>query len=316
MFTLTQEGVVSSSLLAQLNSNFSEVTQGSSSGGTTVDFWVRPQAGVGDADGSYAQPFGSMALVRPYMEPGVVIGLEGVLREEFSTPLGVNDVTLLGARSNKPRQATTSGVPNGGGATWMSPSSGGANELLILRSQGWKIENIFFSQSTAAKAAIQILRAGDGPTEADAEHTSIIGCGITGTKYGIEAKGLPNFCIIAGNYIYGLGDSGDVGLQSTTGAGIGTLQGWSIVGNRFFGNAGHIVGGFAAASIDSNVLTRVALGVTTTNMIILTNGANNNVTMNRIQDAVTGATGTYAGGTNDVWVNLYADDGLAAGVPS
>ena len=125
--TLTGGGSFTKANIADINANFASLQ--------SVDLWVRPQYGDDSTgNGTYAKPFATMAGVSRYLTPGLVVGLEGVLREEFTAPLGVNNVTIIGSQA-VPRQATTSGVPNGGGATWLSPS-GGTSWLIRLRAQG------------------------------------------------------------------------------------------------------------------------------------------------------------------------------------
>jgi hypothetical protein len=137
MELITGGGAFTARNIAAINSNFAAVE--------AIDYWVRPQAAVPDADGTYAKPFASLTALGSRVTSGVRIGLEGVLKEEYSSPI-VNDVTIIGARSNTPRQATTSGVPNGGGATWLSPTSG-TGSLLTINGQGWRVENIYFNNT-------------------------------------------------------------------------------------------------------------------------------------------------------------------------
>jgi hypothetical protein len=260
---------------------------------------VRPQVGVNStADGSYARPYATMAGLSAVLKAGMVVGLEGVLFEEYSSPR-VNDVTLVGM-ANLPRQATTSGVANGGGATWLSPS-GGTGALLQPNGQGWTIQNIFFNCSATAAPAIKLVNAGDPPTSNCSEKTSIVGCIITGTDDGIGATDLPNNVYIGGCTIFGCSGSGDLGISSATGAGTGTLNNWVIEDCMFQGNAGHITAPFTSSTIRRNKFSYIYGSVTSTTQIVLTSGSNNSVYDNHfdLPYNTNGITAMFAAGTDD-----------------
>lgn len=312
MVTLTQEGSVTSSLLAQINSNFAEVGGVGSSFGSP-DIWVRPQAGVGDADGSYDKPYGSMALAEAAMFAGAVVGLEGVLREHYTTPLGLNNVTIVGAQYI-PRQATTSGVPNGGGATWLSPSTATNTSALIrVQGQGWTLKNIYFNNSATSNGCVQPYTTGDPPTAADGAHLLIQNCIFTGAAFGVYASGGTNFVRIYNSHFFGFSGSGDIGVAQTAGAGIGTLLGWEIVGCRFYGNASNIVMPFNQAVIRNNQITNG----TAANINLTGGTAPNYVQQNvfNIAAADFDPAGGTTGVTGDVWSN-YLTDAIETGLPA
>jgi hypothetical protein len=103
-----------------------------------------------------------------------MIYLSGVLREQAQAPVGVYDVTILGA-SNQPRQATNGGVPTGGGASWLAPTTVEAGKALLeLIEQSWNIINIQF----APPAALDSIRFRRQETAAipDASHGMVKGC--------------------------------------------------------------------------------------------------------------------------------------------
>lgn len=309
---ITGGGVFTAKNISDLNDNFAAISQ--------PDIWVRPQAAVAGANGTYAKPFGTMAAANPYLRTGMIVGLQGVLLEEYSSAR-VNDITLLGM-GNLPRQATTSGVPNGGGATWLSPTSG-TGALLQPNGQGWRIQNIFFNCSATAAPAIKLVNAGDPPTSNCSEKTSIVGCFITGTDDGIGATDLPNNVLIDGCMIFSCSGSGDIGISSATGAGIGTLNSWVIQNCDFVGNANHIIAPFTGSVIRNNRFSYIYNGVTTTTQVTLTSGANNSVYNNHfdIPYATNGLAAMFAGGTNDRWGPNQFSDAIATtifsfGVPT
>lgn len=297
--TISQQGALDAGVVAQLNANFQAVQP-------RPDYWVRPQASGQVQDGSYAKPFGSMALARPVMTAGVVIGLEGVLFEEFVFPLGVNDITIVGARSNRPRQATTSNVPNGGGATWMTPVAGAATTstpLVTVRGQATSFQNIYFSSSATAAPCVQLLMngGGDPPADASAEHASFYNCIFTGADDGISASGGPNFCVIDGCTFLNFSGSGDIAISSVTGAGVHSLQGWVIKNCEFQGNARHIQAGLTGASIHDNHFSYIFGGTTTSIFYDATGGQDNAVWRNAfdVNSGNAGIAAMFVLGTND-----------------
>jgi hypothetical protein len=279
--------------IQQINANFAAVSN--------PDVWVRPQYGNNNsADGTYARPYATMAGLSAILKPGMVVGVEGVLFEEYSSPR-VNDVTIVGM-ANLPRQATTSGAANGGGATWLSPS-GGTGALLQPNGQGWRVENLFFNNSATAAGCIKLVNAGDPPTSNCSEKFSLIGCILTGTDDGVAALDLPNNVLIDGCTFFGFSGSGDLGISSATGAGTGTLNNWTIQNCTFQGNAGHITAPFTSSTIRNNHFSYIYGSVTSTTQVILTSGSNNSVYGNHfdLPYTTTGLAAMFALGTNDRW---------------
>ena len=312
MQTISGGGVFTKQNINAINANFAELA--------SVDVWVRPQYGSNtgngsqsNALGSYENPYASMAGLSRILEPGLVIGLEGVLLEEFTAPLGVNNVTILGAQ-NVPRQATTSGVPNGGGATWLSPS-GGTSWLLRLRAQGWMVANIYFNNSATAAPCISILTdgAGDPPTDSDGAHALIKNCILTGADDGINVNGGTNFVRIENCTLFGFSGSGDLAISSTAGAGVGTLLDWRILNCKFFNNAGNITAGLSHATIAGCVFENGSAS-----NINLTGGTAPNYVVGNYFN-ITAADFDPAGGTTgvtgDVWSNTLSD-AIETGLPA
>lgn len=300
---VTGGGSFTQANINRINANFAALSG--------VDAWVRPQAAVAGPDGTYAKPYGSMAALAGVIRSGMVIGLEGVLFEQYATPLGVNNVTLLGFQSI-PRQATTSGVANGGGATWLAPSSVTASQsLLRVQGQGWTVSGIYFnSTGITTNGAIEPHTVGDPPTQADGAHLLIDNCIITGAKYGVYCPTGTNYVRIANSEIFGFSDSGDVAIQAT--GGIGTLLDWRIVNCKLFSNANGIIaalnkGWITGCAIDSGTVT-----------ISLTNGtAPNRVIGNSFNIAAADfdPAGGVNGVTGDVWSNTLTDT-IETGLPA
>lgn len=310
--TITQAGVFTNQTKNIINANFAAV-QG-------VDVWVRPQYGNNNGNGSAIYPLGSwenpyatMAGVSSLLRPGLVIGLDGVLKEEFTCPLGVNNVTIIGNQYT-PRQATTSGTPNGGGATWLSPT-GGTGALIKIRAQGWTLQNIYFNNSATANPCIYILTdgAGDPPTDSDGSHLLIDNCILTGSDDGIHVSGGTNFVTIQNSTLFGFSGSGDIAISQETGAGIGTLYGWKILNCRFTNNASNIIMPFNKVVIKGCVID--AGSATTISFVGGT--APNYVQQNAFNIAAADfdPAGGVTGVTGDAWSN-YLTDAVETGLPA
>lgn len=303
--SITGGGVFTAGNIAALNSNFSALSG--------VDYWVRPQAGVSNADGTYDKPYASLAALGSKIVTGVTIGLEGVLFEEYTSVKGVNDVTIVGAYAT-PRQATTGGVANGGGATWLSPS-GGTGALLKVQGQGWTVANLYFNNSATANPCIYLLTdgAGDPPTDADAAHFLAYNCILTGADDGVFVSGGTNWIAFERCFFFGFSGAGDCAVNYTAGAGVGTLTGWRFESCRFTGNATNIALPLSKARI---LNCDIDSGSAVT--INLTGGtASNHVVGNRFNIAAADfdPAGGVTGVTGDVWSNTLTDT-IETGLPA
>lgn len=314
MYTISGGGSFTRSNIDQINSNFSELAGSTATSPTGLSVWVRPQYGNNNNVGTYDRPFATMSGASRAFVPGMTVYLEGVLFEEFTAPI-INDVSIVGA-GNQPRQATTSGAPNGGGATWLSPS-GGTGTLLTLKGQAWKLQNIFMNNSAtgATTSCVNIDCVGDPPTEADASHTQILGCIMTGGNFGVYAPLGPNYVTIAGCTFYNFASSGDTAIKAAQS--VRTLLGWKVLDNVFYNNVNHIVAPLSRGTVTGNNFNVVGNSITTTIACSLTGGAGNSVygnMFNRPLNTSPNAT-LYVGGTNDVWGANVGSDDFFFGVP-
>lgn len=295
--TITGGGSFTKANIQAINSNFRAVTQ--------PDLWVRPQYGrnIG-ADGSYDSPFASIggALSSILCVPGTTIGLLGVTTEEVNAPI-VNDISIIGM-GNRPRQATTSGAPNGGGATWLSPS-GGTGSLLTLNGQAQRVSNIYFNNSAtgATTGCIKLTGGGDPPATADAGHSAITDCVFTGEANGIYINGGPGFLVIDSNVFYFFDSSGDCAILA--GGSGGTGYGSQVSNNAFESNLTHIKALSTAYAwrVFGNHMSYISGGVTTAVFIDFTGGNQNSVYQNVFDvDSGNGGIATmFVPGTDDRW---------------
>ena len=302
MISITGGGVFTRQNINDLNANFEELSGSSGTSPTGLSVWVRPSYGSDANPGTYDQPLATMAGASRYIVPGLTIYVEGVIKEEFTTPI-VNDVSIVGV-GNRPRQATTSGAPNGGGATWLSPS-GGTGSLLTIRGQAWRVQNIYFNNTAtgATTAGVKLVGGGDPPLTADAGHTAIYGCVFTGEANGIYIDGGPGFLDIQGNTFYFFDSTGDCAILA--GGSGGTGYGTRIVGNYFESNLTHIKALATAYSwkVIGNHFSYISGGVTTGVFLDFTGGNQNSVFQN-IFDVNSGNGGIatmFVQGTDDRW---------------
>lgn len=269
-------GAFTSQNIKDINSNFNALTQ--------PDIWVRPQYSRGNmtADGTYEAPFATVAgaLASRYCVPGKSIGLLGVTTEEASGPI-ISDISIIGM-ANRARQATTSGVPNGGGSTWISPS-GGTGTLLTVRGQAWDISNIYFNNSAtgATTSAVQILTQGDPPTSADGAHVRILNCMVTGANFGVYVSGGTNFVTIDGSQFFNFTGSGDTAIKYVAGAGVGTLLNFTVNGCNFYNNVHSVVMPSQNGVYTNNTFVSVGASVTATTLLSLTGGTGNTIYNNK-----------------------------------
>jgi hypothetical protein len=304
-------GSFDASAAASINNNFLNVP--------SFDLWVRPQAVSGNGEtGTFTQPFSSFTAAAGFMRAGMTIGFQGVTKENFVAPV-LNDINIIGV-ANQPRQATDSGIANGGGATWLNPGTV-ASPLVSLASntsdaptQAWRFQNIFFNNAGDA-ACVKLDRKITG---SDSSHASFYGCWFTGADSGIQTGEIINLTV-DGCLFFDFVGAGDCGIEASIAGGIANppyLQ-WVISNNRFVNNVDHVVGALRNATIFNNNFVIVGRTITTTIALSLTGGAGNSVynnMFNRPLNTSPNAT-LFVGGTGDVWSNNYGSDNIFFGVP-
>ena len=256
--------------------------------------------------------FTTFAEISASLKSRDLIYLSGVLREHAVAPLGVFDVTIMGA-ANRTRQATNAGVPTGGGATWLAPTSPtAATPLLELREQGWTLENIFMNGPT--DDACVKLHCEETTTYPDASHFTARACRFGGGFIGIEDFGGHSNCLVE-----------DCSFEDMAGAGGGAIvctnqsiripQRWMVRNNRIL----PCVNGILSAHVDSSFLYNVIAKATTTtiNLAFGNTGLRNFVYMNifNIATADFDPAGGVTGNATDTWVN-YVNDQIEFGVPT
>jgi hypothetical protein len=250
--------------------------------------------------------FTTFTSLAPNLRSRDLIYLSGVLREQAMTPVGVFDVTVLGA-ANRPRQATNNGVPTGGGASWLAPTSPLATTALIqVIEQGWTFDNIQFAP-VAASDCIRFRRM-ETATIPDGSHGIVrnsyfstggaAGCGI---NVG-ECKRI----LIENCDFEALGTG--TAIRNTADGGVAQTSYGHIVGNRFGrGNAGDIIVSADNYIIENNIFQ--GLFATEGGWRINLNGGNvgNQVINNYVADVdTTIALGFKKAVAADIWRNFVA----------
>jgi len=274
--------------------------------------YIAPQGG--GPKGSYA----SFTALAPYLQSRDLVILLGVLREQAVAPLNVYDVAVLGA-ANRPRQATSGGVPTGGGASWLAPSSGAvaATPLIELKAQGWQFENIQFSPHTSS-ACVRLTRSAVTDT-IDASHAIFRNCYFVGgtTPIGIEDNGGCGFVLVEECRFQALTSAI---LSLNTAAAI-PLQ-WEILRNKFRSNTNDIRMSLTGALIEENKFFTVGSGSTNkviSTTFISTQGGANHILRNFFNntEAEIAPGNGYTGAATDLWLNYVRDQAaLAIGQPA
>jgi hypothetical protein len=284
-----------------------DVDLGSSKGGTV--YYIDPQNGSASYDGlSWEKAKVSFDALDSILDHGDTILFRGVYKGNWTTP-EKNDVSIIGVM-NTPRQATSDGVANGAGSTWLSLASPTTAPLLKILGQAWTVQNIFFNNAATAYPDIWLHR--DESAGQDASHALIQGCKFTGSDDGIKQSGGCNYVRILDNVFFGFAGAGDIAISSESGTGDGTGYQWEIARNLFEGNVHNIIVPMNAATIHDNTFVKVGHTITSTSMIDLTSAGHVIVHDNVMGHAAVESPNDtlYVDGTACLWINNKCSDGV------
>lgn len=258
------------------------------------------------------QPFATVARAFEFVDCYDIIMVSGVIREQLTAPLGVFDVTIFGA-ANTPRQSTSSGVPTGGGSTWLAPTSPTASTpLLLLREQGWRIGNIMFG--TVANTATIQLRCEESATYPDASHAQIVGNYFATQSLAGEVAigdygGMFN-CRIIGNIFNTIAGTAILGQNVSI-----RTPNQNLVDSNFFRNCGNAIDW----PMNYGIINNNRFKDITTKQIDVNSGQDNFVGINffdKTQANISIAEG-FIGNASDIWRNYSSDTAaLTVGVPA
>lgn len=264
------------------------------------------------------RPFLTMAQAFNSIDSGDVIMFRGNIREQLSTPVGVFDVTVIGAGFMKPRHADAHTGDNGyASATWKSPASpAAATPLLIVRQQGWRFENFLFAAPTD-EAAVRLLRdAGAGDAERDASHASFSGMRFDGGQDHINWHGGPSFIVIENHCLFRGATA--ISLKNTVGAGVGTNLCCRILDSEWYQNAANITLPLSAGLIRGNTIGPFTAAGSSGGIDLRGGVGNNVITMNYLSGTYSHAGGYFEAAATDEWggnMNVIAG-GLTAADPA
>src|SRR5574340_945068 len=226
--------------------------------------------------------FSTFADLKPNLRDRDLVLLSGVLKEQVVAPV-VYDVTIIGA-ADTPRQATNSGVPTGGGASWLAPTSPvAATPLIRVVAQGWSFVNI--QMAPVASAACITFDRRETTALPDSSHGSVEGCYFSAGGSGgfgvevIETKRI----FIDGCQFEGLGTA----IKSTAGAGITEPSHYQIRNNTFIQNTNDIILKLNYSLIYNNFFRTPGSGATQVIKVDGTTGKNM-VLLNYLADATAG----------------------------
>lgn len=275
-------------------------------------WYIAPQGGVAPFAGSKLNTFLTFSDLAPHLRSRDLVVLCGVLREQAVAPLGVFDVTIVGG-ANRPRQATSDGVPTGGGASWLAPTSPvAATPLLELRQQGWTIENIQFA-GPSDDACIKMHRE-ETTTYPDASHLSLRGCRFTGGLIGLEDYGGHSNVLIEDCSFEDLSGVGG-GAIVVTNQGIAIPSRWMVRNSRFLPSVNGIVGAWVDSQFIYNQIYKMT--TTTINAASGNTGLRNMFIYNNFNIAAADfdPAGGVTGNATDQWISILTDT-IEQGVPA
>jgi hypothetical protein len=241
------------------------------------------------------------------LRSGDLIWFKGTIREQLVAPLGVYGVAIIGD--------VYGGVRDDNGCKWTYPASGATagGALLLLREQGWVVQNFLMTPEPTSGACIELRRAEDA-TYPDASHFIASGMRFVGidvtTTYGIrDIGGCSNVQVLDSEFYLTT-----TGLWCSSTSIANPLR-WRVIGNRFFQNTNDIIVPSTLGIYADNRHTNTSA----TEKVEISGGAGENtVTGCTFPDAaadIDPANG-YDGESTDIWAQNYATDQAVFGNPS
>ena len=259
---------------------------------------------------SWGRAFLTMDAAFDAITAGDRIYFVGNVNETLTTPLGAPNVTVTGA-TTRPRHADTHPL-NGelSGSTWKIGSLANA-PLCIVRTPGWRFENILFA-AHASNYALRLDRnAVEDETEEDASHLSVVDCRFASGAGGISDTGGCVNIEIRHNRFEALTTACILGVGNI---GVGQSD-WEIVDNTFDGFTNGVKIAAFGCKIQNNTFTDG--GTPNTTFVLNTNnggGSDNFIVGNFFQTSTANFnTPDVVGTATDVWFNV-SFDATSAGV--
>ena len=278
-----------------------------------VTYYVDTNTGSDSRSGkSWRKAFLTMGKAFDTVTAGDTIAFVGNINETLTTPLGAPNVTVIGA-TTRPRHADTHPL-NGelSGATWKIGALGNL-PLCIVRTPGWRFENILFA-AHASNYALRLDRnAVEDATEEDASHLEVVKCRFASGAGGISDTGGCFNVLLKDNVFAALTTACILGVGNI---GVGQLQ-WHILDNHFnnFTNGVKIAG--HECVLKGNFFTDGGTPNTTFVLNVSNGAGTDNFIVDNIFQTATANFNTpdVVGNATDVWWNVSID-AAAAGVDS
>jgi hypothetical protein len=256
-----------------------------------------------------ATAFTTMEEAFAAVESGDRIYFVGNVLEHLVTPIGAQDVTIIGG-GNRPHYADTHpGNAELSGNSWRS--AGTNSPLVTLRNKAWRFLNINFVPH-ASNYAIEFQRNAIETAlgEFDASDSEVIGCRFPAGGGAVHDTGGCANVLVEGNSFEAL---------TTCILGVGNIgvgqSNWNILGNKFLGfDNGVKIAGFGCM-IKGNSFTE---GLTPdTTFVLNTNnsgGSNNTVVENAFNMADNKwSTPDIVGTATDIWNQNYTRTAVRIG---
>lgn len=264
-------------------------------------------------------PFATIGRAIEMADTYDVIVPTGVFREQVVAPDGLENISII-APVVRPRQATSSGVPTGGGCSWLSPTSPTATTpLLEIVRPGWYLANIQMSP-VANSACVRLTTSAVDDLDA-AGHTvfdNMYFSGGASGAIGIEDNGGSGFVQIGNSRFFGLGGSAILSLNTANAV---PLM-WEILNNTFAQNTNDVKMSLSYSQIRLNRFMTAGSGATNkviSTTFISSQGGNNHILLNQFTntEAEIAPGSGFTGAASDVWMNYVTDQAaLAIGQPA
>lgn len=285
----------------------------------STDWFVDAQYGSDAADGR--DPANPVKTLAPLIgngsssraKSGDSIYVVGNITEEITAWNLLEDISIYGV-ANRPRHAdhardiaTYTTYPGVSGASWRQAASHGATTpLLIIRGQGWHVENILFVPPSDAAAIKLESNALSNVSEYSAGHFRSINCRYDGGQSGIEDSGGAGFVELRGNYFRGHTTAGVKTLNTA----VAIPLCWRVEDNIFMDNENHMLVSASRWVVKGNVSGLFGtVGFDLAN--VSAQGESNSVHANYLSGDYDAG---YVAGTSDDWAGNYSMDVSSAEV--
>lgn len=281
------------------------------SSGYGTEYFVNPVTGSDSSNGlSWTNPLDTVAQAVSLASGGDTIYLIGKTREEnVIIPNSKGGLKIIGAGGGNPNHADTPWPYSS--AAWLPPASPTADtDLLVVRGQGVRVQNVLFDAPVDAAAVRLERNALSGDSEFDASHAKIIGCRIDSGNTGIEDNGGCFNVLVDGCAFHRLTDGTGRAIYNSSTSVANPLN-WEIRNSRFTNNDNHIDAAASGWFVHGNIID--GLGTTS---IDFTGGVATNFVTNNYLGGAFNATLYIRAGAGDEWAGNQNVAGVTTADPT